>query len=89
MFAVLIAARELKAKERAEFMHELVAIAAVPGAASLEYKKSLESFYRNIFEQAVPEHQSQKQNKGAMPFDVASNIMFDAMKQKKRLECGQ
>lgn len=70
-------------------MHELVGVAAVPGAASLEYKKSLETFYRNIAENSVPELTPKKPSGGAMPFDMASKIMWDTMKQKKRLECGQ
>lgn len=88
MFATLEAARELKLRERAEFLSELVGIAAIPNQ-SLEYVKSLQSFYSDLSQNAVPDFGKKKSDAGVSSWEHASQIMWSAMKTKKRLECGQ
>lgn len=88
MFAVLEAARELKLKEQAGIMVELVDIAAVPNQP-LQYMKSLKNTYQRMSDRAVPEHQvQQKKTEGTIPWDTASNLMWSAMKTMKRLNRG-
>lgn len=87
MFAILEAARELKTQERADFMYELVGIAAVPGACSTKYVDGLENRYKIISENAVPELiPKDKKNGGQVEWKHATSIMDAAMKLKLRLE---
>ncbi len=71
-------------------MYELVAIAAVPGAVSKDFVRSLEGHYQGIMDATyIYEKPSKSKSlKPAVDWQTASQIMLDAMKTKKRLECG-
>ena len=68
-------------------MHELVAIAGVPGVASMEYKRSLEAYYKSKMDAAVAEHTSAKRkvDSKSVPWEIASKVMASAEAQMKRL----
>lgn len=85
MFAVLEAARELRARERADFMYEMCAISAIP-SQSVQYLKGLQSFYSDVRNSAVKEEKQNSQST-SVPWDIASQQMLAAMRLKKRLEC--
>lgn len=91
MFATLEAARELKLKEKADFMHELVGIAATPNQ-SVEYVKGLQNFYSQLSSSAINDlTPKRKETPGARSVDweTASRVMWSAMQTKKRLESGR
>lgn len=80
------AARELRSKEKAEFMLELCDIAAIP-SQQVEYMKQLRSHYRSVFDEAVPE-QKPKKSEGVLDWKQATALMKSAEKMKQRLERG-
>lgn len=88
MFATLAAARELKVKEKAEFMHELCGVSAIP-SQRIEYMQGLQKYYRQVSDDSVPEHkQAQQLNENVMPWESATALMKSAEKTKIRLERG-
>lgn len=93
MFAVLKAAKELKTREQADFMYDLIGVACAPHADQ-KYIDELRSTYRTIRDNSVPELKPAdtviwtEQGSPVIPFDQATKIMAEQMKIKKRLESG-
>jgi len=85
----LEAARELKAKDKGDWLYELCSV-AVSSSSTKEYFKALQEHYRNMSINSIPEYRPKPRGpESAIPWDVASKIMWDAMKQKKRLDRGK
>jgi hypothetical protein len=86
VFATLSAARELKVKEKADFMHELCGISAIP-SQRIEYMQGLQKFYKEVSDTSVPEHKKPKST-NVMPWEAATALMKSAEQTKIRLERG-
>lgn len=93
MFALIKAAKELKAKDRAEVFGELCRIAFIP-AAKTEYFDALRSYFKSIHDDAIPELKEEKpiekeDGSYVLPWDMASKVMFEQLSIKKGLEVGR
>lgn len=92
MFAVLKAARELKQRERAEFMKDLINVAFVP-AGKKEFIDSLRKFWSGVQESAVPEFSPKRpvikeDGTPVVPWELATKIMVGQMRAMKRINGG-
>jgi hypothetical protein len=86
------AAKELKTKEQADFMYDLIGVVCTQGA-NQEYIDKLRGLYRSIRDNAVPEWKAERvewQEDGTpiIPWKQATQLMFDHLSVKKRIECG-
>lgn len=86
------AAKELKTREQADFMYDLIGVVCVQGN-SQEYVDATRTAYRNIRDDAVPEWRPERvewQSNGTpvLPMAEATKRMFETLAVKKRIECG-
>ncbi len=86
------AAKELKTRERADFMYDLIGVVVTQGG-SQEYLDNVRTMYRNIRDDAVPEWKPERvewQDNGTpvLPMAEATKRMFETLSVKKRIECG-
>lgn len=89
---VLQAAKELKTREQADFMYDLIGVVCTQGG-SQEYIDELRSLYRKIRDDSIPEMKTERvewQDNGSplLPMKAATQRMFETLAIKKRLECG-
>ncbi len=87
------AAKELKTREQADFMYDLIGVVCTQGS-NQEYIDHMRTMYRNIRDDAVPEWKTERvewQDNGTpiLPMAEATKRMFETLAIKKRIECGQ
>lgn len=92
MFAVLKAAKELKTKDRAEFMFDLIGVICSPNMK----QENLESYAKGWLDKAndaIPEFKEERVNyvagRPVMPMKQASELMLQQLKVMKRVNYGQ
>ncbi len=92
MFAVLKAAKQLKTKDRADVLYDLIAIACAP-QQDQKYIDALREMYRNIRDDAVPEFKVERARTDEsgnvkLPWKQATQVMLQQMAVMKRVNGG-
>lgn len=91
MFAVLKAAKELKTKERAEFMYDIVGAICSPNLKQTDLNSYLK-MWQDIGNSAIPEFEKEtvkyKNGRPTIPMKEASQIMLKQLAVMKRLQHG-
>jgi hypothetical protein len=92
VFAVLKAAKDLKTKENAEFMHDLIGIACAPHSEQRDLD-DLRRIWREIKNNAVPEFKIAMAEMNAdgtptLPWKQATALMFQQMAVFKKVNYG-
>jgi hypothetical protein len=92
VFAVLKASKELKTREQADFMYDLIGVVCAT-SGSQDYIDKARDCYREIRDNAVPEWKPEKvvwQSDGTplVPWKQATQVLMSVLAVKKRIECG-
>lgn len=89
VFAVLKAAKELKTKEHAEFMHDMVGVVCA-GSADQKYIDALRKFWRDLANDSVPEFKQDRVTYDGdtprIPWKQATALMFQQLAVMKKVK---
>lgn len=86
------AAKELKTREQADFMYDLIGVVCTQGG-SQEYIDELRSLYKRVRDDSIPELKPERVEypdgrTPLLPMAEATKRMFETLAVKKRLETG-